>query len=66
VRVEGVNAHFARAKEHGATILHEPTDQEYGEREYTVADPWGHQWEFTETLEDVDPAAWGGTLLTDE
>ena len=66
VRVEDVNAHFARAQEHGATILKEPTDFEYGEREYTVAAPWGHQWEFTETLEDVDPAAWGGTLLTDE
>ena len=64
VRVEDVNAHFARAKAHGAEILMEPTDWEYGQREYTAADPWGHQWEFTETLADVDPADWGGVLVT--
>jgi uncharacterized glyoxalase superfamily protein PhnB len=65
VRVEDVNSHFARAKEHGATILKEPTDFEYGEREYDAADPWGHRWQFTETLEDVHPESWGGTLLSD-
>jgi uncharacterized glyoxalase superfamily protein PhnB len=65
VRVEDVNGHFAHAKTHGATILQEPTDFEYGEREYDAADPWGHRWQFTETLEDVDPAAWGGTLTVD-
>jgi len=63
VRVDDVNAHFEHAKARGATILMEPTDWEYGQREYTVADPWGHQWEFTETLADVDPADWGGDLL---
>ena len=26
----------------GATILSEPTDQEYGQREYDVRDPDGH------------------------
>jgi uncharacterized glyoxalase superfamily protein PhnB len=66
VRVEDVNGHYARAREHGATILKEPTDFEYGEREYEAADPWGHQWQFTETLEDVDPASWGGVLLAQE
>ena|SRR5436190_3243073 len=33
VRVEDVDAHYARAREHGATILQDPTDFEYGERE---------------------------------
>ena len=61
VRVEDVNAHFARAKSHGATILMEPTDREYGEREYDAADPWGHQWQFSQTFDDVDPVSWGGT-----
>ncbi len=41
VRVEDVDAHFARAREHGAEILREPTHYEYGEREYAAADPWG-------------------------
>ena len=27
-----------------------------------LADPWGHQWTFSEMLEDVDPASWGGIL----
>jgi uncharacterized glyoxalase superfamily protein PhnB len=64
VRVDDVDAHCARAREHGARILMEPTDFEYGERQYAVADPAGHEWTFTQTLEDVDPSIWGGTLLT--
>jgi uncharacterized glyoxalase superfamily protein PhnB len=63
VRVDDVDAHCARAREHGARILMEPTDFEYGERQYEVADLAGHQWTFSETLQDVDPSTWGGTLL---
>jgi uncharacterized glyoxalase superfamily protein PhnB len=63
VRVDDVTAHCARARAHGARILMEPTDFEYGERQYTAADPAGHQWTFSETLGDVDPATWGGELL---
>ena len=60
VRVENVKAHCQRAREHGARILMEPTDFEYGERQYTAEDVAGHQWKFSETLQDVDPAEWGG------
>jgi uncharacterized glyoxalase superfamily protein PhnB len=63
VRVDDVDAHCARAHEHGARILMEPTDFEYGERQYAAADPWGHEWTFSQTLEDVDPGRWGGTLV---
>jgi uncharacterized glyoxalase superfamily protein PhnB len=63
VRVEDADAHCARAREHGARILMEPTDFEYGERQYAAADPAGHEWTFSQTLDDVDPKAWGGTLL---
>ena len=63
VRVEDANAHCARARAHGARILMEPTDFEYGERQYTAADPAGHEWTFSETLADVHPEAWGGKLL---
>lgn len=62
VRVEDVDAHRARAEAHGARILMEPTDFEYGERQYPTEDLAGHQWTFSETLADVDPAAWGGIL----
>ena len=60
VRVENVKAHCQRAREHGARILMEPTDFEYGERQYAAEDVAGHQWTFSETLQDVDPAEWGG------
>jgi uncharacterized glyoxalase superfamily protein PhnB len=62
VRVDDARAHCERARSHGATITMEPTDFEYGERQYHATDPWGHQWTFGETLEDVDPADWGGDL----
>ena len=62
VRVEDANAHCERARSHGAAILMEPTDFEYGERQYTAADLAGHQWTFSETLDDIHPEAWGGIL----
>jgi uncharacterized glyoxalase superfamily protein PhnB len=64
VRVEDAKAHCERARAHGAEILMEPTDFEYGERQYTAADLGGHQWTFSETLDDVDPVTWGGKLQT--
>ncbi len=64
VRVDDVVSHCERARAHGAEILMEPVDFEYGERQYTAADPAGHQWTFSETLDDVAPEAWGGTLVT--
>jgi uncharacterized glyoxalase superfamily protein PhnB len=63
VRVDDVNAHCARARVHGARILMEPTDFEYGERQYSAEDFAGHQWTFSETLDDVAPESWGGILL---
>jgi uncharacterized glyoxalase superfamily protein PhnB len=62
VRVEDAAAHCERARAHGARIVMEPTDFEYGERQYAAEDPAGHRWTSSETLDDVDPATWGGTL----
>jgi uncharacterized glyoxalase superfamily protein PhnB len=62
VRVEDATGHCERARAAGARIVAEPTDYPYGERQYTVEDLGGHTWTFTETLRDVDPAEWGGTL----
>jgi len=63
VRVDDVHTHCARARSCGATIVMEPTDFPFGERQYTAGDPAGHQWTFSETLEDVAPETWGGTLV---
>lgn len=60
VRVQDASTHCRHAREHGALILMEPRDFEYGERQYNAADPWGHQWTFSETLADVAPEDWGG------
>jgi uncharacterized glyoxalase superfamily protein PhnB len=60
VRVDDAAAHCERARQHGARIVMEPTDFEYGERQYTAEDFAGHRWTFSETLADVDPADWGG------
>ena len=66
VRVDDANAHCEHARAHGAKILMEPTDFEYGERQYAAEDPAGHQWTFSETLRDVAPEEWGGILHSPE
>ena len=63
VRVEDVNAHYSHAKAQGAKIVMEPRDFEYGERQYTAVDLAGHQWTFSETIEDVAPETWGGVTV---
>ena len=63
VRVDDAHAHCERARAHSAKILMEPTDFEYGERQYSAEDPAGHQWTFSETLRDVAPEEWGGILV---
>lgn len=60
VRVEDARAHCERAREHGARILAEPADMEFGERQYTAEDLAGHRWTFSESLADVAPESWGG------
>jgi uncharacterized glyoxalase superfamily protein PhnB len=63
MRVEDVNAHYAHVRAQSARILMEPTDFEYGERQYTVEDLAGHEWTFSETLADVAPEEWGGQTI---
>jgi len=63
VRVADVDAAFERAHAHGARVLQEPTEFEYGERECTVEDLAGHRWQFTQTMRDVAPEEWGGVTV---
>ncbi len=64
VRVEDAQAHCERARANGAVIEMEPTDFEYGERQYQAVDLAGHHWTFSETLDDVAPEEWGGVLVS--
>jgi uncharacterized glyoxalase superfamily protein PhnB len=66
VRVPDVHAQLERARRHGARVLHEPVDYEYGERECTVEEEAGHRWQFTQTLRDVAPEEWGGVTVAPE
>jgi uncharacterized glyoxalase superfamily protein PhnB len=61
VRVDDARAHCEHARAHGATIRMEPTDFEYGERQYEAEDLAGHRWTFSETVRDARPEEWGGT-----
>jgi uncharacterized glyoxalase superfamily protein PhnB len=60
VRIEDAPGHCERARKAGAKILTEPKEHIYGERQYNVQDFYGHRWDFTETISDVDPESWGG------
>ncbi|MGU3495822.1 VOC family protein [Xanthobacteraceae bacterium A53D] len=46
VRVDDIDAHYARARAAGARIEMEIHDTPYGSREYTLRDPGGHLWSF--------------------
>ena len=46
VAVDDADAAYARAKVAGAKILEEPTDRDYGSREFICADPEGNVWSF--------------------
>jgi uncharacterized glyoxalase superfamily protein PhnB len=44
--VDDVDAHFARSRAGGATIVSEPEDA-HGARAYRAIDPEGHRWIFS-------------------
>ena len=51
VEVSDVDAHFARARAAGATILSEPEDvPEFGVRHYRAEDPERHRWMFSQEI----------------
>ena len=63
VRVDDVDAHHRRVSAIGGRILSAPETFPFGERQYTVEDPGGHRWTFTQSVADVDPADWGGQAI---
>ena len=65
VRVADLDRHHERAQRAGARIERPPADYPYGERQYTAVDPWGGVWTFSQSFADVDPADWGGTMVSD-
>ncbi len=65
IRVQDVDAHYrAASAAAGAQVTSEPTDYSYGERQYSVRDPAGHLWTFTESVADIAPETWGGVTVS--
>ena len=63
VLVDDVDAVYERGVAAGAMPVHPPEDQPYGERQCSVRDPAGYRWTFSQSIADVDPAEWGGTVI---
>lgn len=63
VRVVDVQSQCERAANHGGIVLMQPTEFQFGERQCTVLDPWGHHWTFSQTIADVAPEDWGGETI---
>ena len=55
VYVEDVDATFAAALAAGATEVRPIVDQFYGDRSGMIEDPWGHRWNLSTHIEEVDP-----------
>jgi len=55
IYVDDVDAHHAKARQNGADTASDPADQFYGDRTYSVEDPEGHQWVFSQHTRDVAP-----------
>ena len=67
IAIEDVDNHFERARKCGASVVQPPTDMPFGVRQYTVRDPAGHWWTFSQNIADVSPEDWGVTVVsTDE
>jgi uncharacterized glyoxalase superfamily protein PhnB len=56
VRIDDVDALFARATQAGAVVLERPADQPFGERRCGLEDPEGHRWYFAQPITDGSPA----------
>ena len=62
VRIENADRHCEQASRYGAKIIRPPTDYPFGERQYTVEDFAGRRWTFSQSIADIDPSTWGGTI----
>ena len=64
LKVADVSVVIETALARNALLVEPPHDWEYGERQATIDDPFGHQWVLNQTLTDVAPEQWGGESVT--
>jgi len=53
LHVDNCDEAISRAVKAGATLVIEPKDQFYGERSGRIRDPFGHEWNIGQHIEDV-------------
>ena len=58
VYVDDVDAHFAKARSQGATIISEPQDGFWGGRIYRALDHEGNRWEISQRGSDLAADRW--------
>jgi len=63
--LEDVEAHCARSRAWGATIVEEPHETIYGEFQYAALDLGGHHWLFSRHAKDLAPEDWGAITAPD-
>ena len=56
INLDNVDQYFDRVRGSGGEILEEVTDQFWGDRTFTIKDPWGHILTFAQTVREFDPA----------
>jgi len=64
LKVADVAGVVETAVSQGAVLVEPQHDWEYGERQATLDDPFGHQWVLNQTIVDVAPEQWGGQTVT--
>ncbi len=62
--VTDADAAYERALKAGASSIHEPVDQEYGDREASVKDPFGNHWYIATHRPDAEPLPQGMHSVT--
>jgi PhnB protein len=62
--VANADAVYARALQAGATSLHEPADQDYGDREASAKDPFGNHWYIATHRRNAEPLPEGMRAIT--
>ena len=63
LKVEDVAALVESAVARGAELVDPINDWQYGERQATIDDPFGHEWVLNQTVTDVAPEEWGGETV---
>ena len=60
--IDGLEAHFEKAKSAGVVILEDLHETVYGELQYAAEDLDGHHWLFSRHARDLSPEQWGAVV----